>query len=67
MIRSARSGTVLATTELADDVDWQAKVHEQLIAFTGEQMQLPPMYSAIKMGGEALYKKARRGETVERR
>ena len=30
-------------------------------------LQEPPMYSAIKIGGEALYKKARRGETVKRK
>jgi tRNA pseudouridine55 synthase len=36
-------------------------------AFIGEIEQLPPMYSAVKIGGERLYKKARRGETVERR
>lgn len=32
--------------------------------FTGSLMQLPPAYSAIKQGGERLYKKARRGEEV---
>lgn len=33
--------------------------------FLGEIEQYPPMYSAIKVGGERLYKKARRGEMVE--
>ncbi len=28
-------------------------------------MQRPPAYSAVKVGGEALYKKARRGEAQE--
>lgn len=32
---------------------------------TGEQMQRPPAYSAVKVGGERLYAKARRGEAVE--
>jgi len=32
---------------------------------SGELMQRPPAYSAVKVGGEALYKKARRGEPVE--
>ncbi|MEO0557562.1 MAG: tRNA pseudouridine(55) synthase TruB [Bacteroidota bacterium] len=32
---------------------------------TGEIEQIPPVFSAIKKGGERLYKKARRGETVE--
>ncbi len=37
-----------------------------LPAFTGQILQVPPMHSAIKRGGEALYRKARRGEVVER-
>jgi tRNA pseudouridine55 synthase len=32
---------------------------------TGELMQRPPAYSAVKVGGEPLYRKARRGEAVE--
>jgi tRNA pseudouridine55 synthase len=32
---------------------------------TGEIEQRPPAFSAIKVGGERLYKKARRGETVD--
>ena len=34
--------------------------------FTGAIQQIPPMVSAVKVGGERLYKKARKGETVER-
>ena len=30
--------------------------------FLGEQKQIPPIFSAIKLNGERLYKKARRGE-----
>ena len=37
-----------------------------LIKFTGAIEQIPPMVSAVKIGGERLYKKARRGEEVER-
>lgn len=33
---------------------------------TGSISQVPPMYSAVKVKGERLYKKARRGETVPR-
>lgn len=33
--------------------------------FLGEIAQLPPVFSAIKVNGEPLYKKARRGEKVE--
>ena len=35
-------------------------------AFLGPITQRAPMYSAVKVGGERLYKKARRGEEVER-
>ncbi len=34
--------------------------------FTGPQTQIPPMYSALKKDGKALYEYARRGENVER-
>lgn len=34
--------------------------------FTGDLMQVPPMASAVKIGGERLYKAHRRGEEVER-
>ena len=34
--------------------------------FTGKQMQLPPMYSAIKINGKKLYQLARQGVEVER-
>ena len=35
-------------------------------AFVGAQLQIPPMYSALKYGGKPLYKYARRGRSVER-
>lgn len=44
----------------------QADVQAVLNGFLGDQYQTPPMYSAIKIGGVPLYKKARRGEEVER-
>ncbi|KAI3768807.1 hypothetical protein L2E82_19642 [Cichorium intybus] len=34
-------------------------------SFCGEIWQVPPMFSAIKVGGERLYEKARRGESIE--
>lgn len=33
--------------------------------FLGDLDQFPPPHSAVKMGGERLYEKARRGETIE--
>jgi tRNA pseudouridine55 synthase len=35
--------------------------------FTGELQQIPPMYSAIKIGGQKLYDLARRGQEVARK
>lgn len=35
--------------------------------FLGPQEQLPPMYSAVKIGGKKLYELARQGKTVERK
>jgi tRNA pseudouridine55 synthase len=43
-----------------------AAVRSAAEAFLGQQEQVPPMFSAVKVGGERLYKSARRGEEVER-
>lgn len=40
----------------------QQKLQEE---FSGEIMQIPPMYSALKRDGKKLYELARRGKTVE--
>ena len=37
-----------------------------LSGFRGEQLQVPPMYSALKQNGKKLYELAREGKTVER-
>ncbi len=44
----------------------EADVREAIKGFLGDQYQMPPMFSAIKMGGVPLYKKARKGEEVAR-
>ena len=41
-------------------------VEAALAAFRGEIMQVPPMYSALSVGGKRLYELAREGKTVER-
>ncbi|MBI3778543.1 MAG: tRNA pseudouridine(55) synthase TruB [Gammaproteobacteria bacterium] len=41
-------------------------IEKTLVGFRGEIEQIPPMYSAIKHQGEALYKLARAGVEVER-
>lgn len=40
-------------------------VEEVLRTFTGEQMQTPPAYSAIKINGKRAYDLARKGKDVE--
>ncbi len=42
-------------------------LQEVLPQFLGEQTQLPPMYSAVKVNGTPLYKYAREGKSVERK
>lgn len=44
----------------------RADIERVLPRFTGAIKQVPPMYSAIKVGGQPLYKLARAGEVVER-
>nr|XP_043616678.1 uncharacterized protein LOC122588596 isoform X1 [Erigeron canadensis] len=45
---------------IKDDV-----IKKTAASFCGEIWQVPPMFSAIKVGGERLYEKARRGESIE--
>ena len=42
-------------------------LRETLETFLGPQQQIPPMYSAVKIGGRKLYELARKGQTVERK
>ena len=44
----------------------RADVEGALPAFTGDILQVPPMYSALKRGGKRLYDLARAGVEVER-
>ena len=48
-----------------DGVD-EAGIRHAATTFVGAIEQLPPMYSAVKVDGERLYKRARRGEEIER-
>lgn len=43
------------------------QLRKALDSFKGELEQIPPMYSAIKVGGKKLYELARKGESIERR
>ncbi|MEK6684194.1 MAG: tRNA pseudouridine(55) synthase TruB [Nitrospirota bacterium] len=42
------------------------RVRDVLVLFRGEIQQIPPMYSAVKINGQPLYKAARAGREVER-
>ena len=42
------------------------RLEEVLEAFRGDILQVPPMYSALKVNGQKLYDLARKGKTVER-
>lgn len=58
------AGAVQTTTD-ASSID-EVAVCEALKAFVGPIAQIPPMVSAVKIGGERLHAKARRGEVVDR-
>ncbi len=44
-----------------------SRIHEVLAGFTGVVEQLPPMFSALKVKGQPLYKAARQGLAVQRK
>ena len=58
------TGTVLETAPVTAG---EAELLAVLPQFVGKQMQVPPMYSAVKINGQPLYKLAREGVTVERK
>jgi tRNA pseudouridine55 synthase len=55
-------GDVVATSDL---VPTAQQVQEVLPSFPGAIRQIPPAYSALKVGGKAAYTRARAGEDVE--
>ena len=58
-----REGAVIEERPVAVDA---AALQAALARFTGPIAQLPPMHSALKKDGKALYEYARAGEVVER-
>jgi tRNA pseudouridine55 synthase len=58
------TGKTLAEGEVPALED--AEMEKLRQAFTGAQMQTPPMFSALKKDGVRLYSLARKGQTVER-
>jgi tRNA pseudouridine55 synthase len=58
------SGEVIEEREVDVGAD---EIAAALKRFVGPIQQIPPMVSAVRVGGERLYEKARRGEEVERK
>ena len=58
------TGTVLETALVTAG---EKELLEVLPRFVGPRMQTPPMYSAVKINGQPLYKLARQGMEVERK
>ena len=58
------TGIVLETAPVTAG---EKELLEVLPQFVGSQMQTPPMYSAVKINGQPLYKMARQGIEVERK
>ena len=72
-LASARLGVTTSTLDASGEVLDERPVtvdrgdlDRAVGRLTGAIEQIPPMVSAVKVGGERLYAKARRGETVER-
>lgn len=51
---------------VSDTMPSEADIDKALSSFEGEQDQIPPMYSAKKVGGRKLYELARKGQVIER-
>lgn len=58
------TGEVLARKEVNAS---ENEVKSAILSFVGEYMQVPPMYSALKVNGQKLCDLARKGVTVERK
>ena len=57
-------GTILQKREVVDLTP--ARLEATLQRFRGPILQIPPMYSAVKVDGKRLYELARKGQEVER-
>lgn len=58
------SGNVLETNEVTVT---EEDVKSAIMSFVGDIMQIPPMYSALKVNGQKLVDLARKGQVVERK
>jgi tRNA pseudouridine55 synthase len=62
---TARLGWTSSTGDSDGELTETGRVPESLVLPTGRVRQRVPMTSAVRVGGERLYRKAHRGETVE--
>lgn len=58
-------GNIIEEKQVAEASLNEENVKGVLESFVGEQKQIPPMYSAIKVKGKKLYEYARKGQKVE--
>lgn len=58
-------GKILEEEKVHNNLLEETKVINVLQSFLGEQEQIPPIYSAIKVNGKKLYEYARNGQEVE--
>ena len=58
-------GEILQEENVNENLLEEQKVKNVLNNFLGEQEQIPPIYSAIKVNGKKLYEYARKGQEVE--
>ena len=63
----ARLGWTSDTGDRDGELTETGRIPDRLEIPVGEQLQRPPAYSAVKVGGERAYARARRGEAVETR
>ena len=59
------SGEVVEVTPVSPDLS-KEMVDQAMATFVGQIVQIPPMYSAVKVDGRKLYEYARAGQEVER-
>ena len=59
------TGNIIKTEKVDEKFLELNKVKKVLSSFIGEQEQIPPMYSAIKINGKKLYEYARNGQSLE--
>ena len=72
-VADLRLGATTPSFDLETEIDatypWEHITREKIIGvlpqFTGRVMQVPPVFSAVKVDGKRAYKFARKGETVE--